>query len=116
MSSRRPKKSQKSKLLDVNLPIWVLIHPEKVEPPCSSSFLLHDPLLENGEIKKIRFQGDQKICFSGYIIVASIYKHNSDKIIVPFGLFSDFKGVINFPNSSKSFKLFNLFSRGRKIV
>ena len=53
--------------------IWVLIHPEKVEPPCSSSFLLHDPLLEKGEIKKIRFQGDQKICFSGYIIVASIY-------------------------------------------
>ena len=29
--------------------IWGLIHPEKVEPPCSSSFLLHDPLLEKGE-------------------------------------------------------------------
>ena len=45
--------------------IWVLIHPEKVGPPCSSSFLLHDPLLEKGEIKKIRFHGDQKIGFSG---------------------------------------------------
>ena len=47
--------------------ILVLIHPEKLEPPYSSNFLLHDPLslLEKGEIKKIRFRGDQKIGFSG---------------------------------------------------
>ena len=44
---------------------WVikaLILPEKVETPRSSSFLVHDPLLEK---YKIRFQGDQKIGFSG---------------------------------------------------
>ena len=46
--------------------VWVLIHPEKVEPPIPMlfQFLLHDPLLEKGEIKKIRFQGGQKIGFS----------------------------------------------------
>ena len=36
--------------------IWVLNHHEKVEPPCSSSFLLHDHLLEKGEIKKFDFR------------------------------------------------------------
>ena len=82
----------------------------KGKTPCFSSFFLHDPLLEKGEITKIRFLGDKKIGFSGWFIVASVYKHNSDKIIVPFGIFSDFQGVLNFLNSSKSFKSFNLKS------